>query len=86
MPAENPTRLARSSLLPQILPRDRLVTGSDVADITFQGSQVGGFLAGGLLVALLGTHRALALDALSFCLSAGPIARRPPSGRRGCSA
>ncbi len=70
-----PFSAARSSLLPQILPRDRLATGLDVADITFQGSQVGGFLAGGLLVALLGTHRALALDALSFCLSAGLIAR-----------
>jgi MFS transporter len=70
-----PFSAARSSLLPQILPRDRLAAGSDVADITFQGSQVGGFLAGGLLVTLLGTHRALALDALSFCLSAGLIAR-----------
>jgi len=70
-----PFSAARSSLLPQILPHDRLATGADVADITFQGSQVGGFLAGGLLVALLGTHRALALDALSFCLSAALIAR-----------
>jgi hypothetical protein len=62
-------------VLPQILPHDRLAAGGDVADITFQVSQVGGFLAGGLLVALLGTHRALALDALSFCLSAAVIAR-----------
>jgi MFS family permease len=42
-----PFSAARSSLLPQILPHDRLATGADVADITFQGSQVGGFLAGG---------------------------------------
>jgi hypothetical protein len=70
-----PFAAARSSLLPQILPRDRLAAGGDVADVTFQASQVGGFLAGGLLVALLGTHRALALDALSFCVSAGLIAR-----------
>jgi MFS family permease len=66
---------ARSSLLPQILPSDRLAAGSDGADLTFQGSQIGGFLVGGLLVGLLGTHRALALDALSFCLSAALVAR-----------
>jgi hypothetical protein len=52
--------------------------------MTFQTSQVAGFLAGGILVAALGAYRSLALDALSFCLSAalitGWVRPRPYSG------
>jgi MFS family permease len=69
-----PFAAARSSLLGQVLPRDRLALGSAVGNITFQGSQVAGFLMGGLLVATVGAYRSLALDALSFCLSASCIA------------
>jgi MFS family permease len=68
-----PFSAARSAMLPQILPRDRLALGSAVGNMTFQTSQVAGFLAGGVLVATLGVYRSLALDALSFCLSAGLI-------------
>jgi MFS family permease len=71
-----PFSAARSAMLPQILPRDRLALGAAVASMTFQASQVAGFLAGGILVATLGAYRSLALDALSFCLSAGLIAGR----------
>jgi MFS family permease len=71
-----PFSAARSAMLPQILPRDRLAMGSAVGNMTFQACQVAGFLAGGVLVAALGAYRSLALDALSFCLSAGLIAGR----------
>lgn len=79
-----PFSAARSALLPQILPRERLAVGSALGNITFQTSQVAGFLGGGILVATLGAYRSLALDALSFCLSAALITAwvrpRPYSG------
>lgn len=72
-------------MLPQILPRDRLALGSAVGNMTFQTAQAAGFLVGGILVATLGAYRALALDALSFCLSAalitGWVRPRPEGGR-----
>jgi MFS family permease len=68
-----PFSAARSAMLPQILPRERLALGSALGNMTFQTSQVAGFLAGGILVATLGAYRSLALDALSFCLSAALI-------------
>lgn len=79
-----PFSAARSAMLPQILPRERLAVGSTVGNLTFQTSQVAGFLVGGILVAALGAYRSLALDALSFCLSAalitGWVRPRPYSG------
>lgn len=79
-----PFSAARSATLPQILPRDRLALGSALGNMTFQTSQAAGFLVGGILVATLGAYRALALDALSFCLSAslitGWVRPRPASG------
>ena len=68
-----PFSAARSAMLPQILPRERLALGSTLGNMTFQTSQVAGFLVGGILVAALGVYRSLALDALSFCLSAALI-------------
>jgi MFS family permease len=68
-----PFSAARSAMLPQILPRERLALGSALGNMTFQTSQVAGFLVGGILVATLGAYRSLALDALSFCLSAALI-------------
>lgn len=80
----SPFSAARSAMLPQILPRERLAVGSALGNMTFQTSQVAGFLAGGILVAALGAYRSLALDALSFCLSAalitGWVRPRPYSG------
>src|SRR6266702_1069583 len=79
-----PFSAARSAMLPQILPRERLALGSTVGNLTFQTSQAAGFLADGILVATLGAYRSLALDALSFCLSAalitGWVRPRPYSG------
>ena len=69
-----PFSAARSALLPDILPGDRYPLGSVIGSHTTQLSQIAGFLAGGGLVASLGPYRALALDSLSFSLSAGILA------------
>jgi MFS family permease len=69
-----PFAAARAAMLPDVVPSRTLVLGFTAGNMTFQAGQAGGFLVGGTLVALLGAHRALALDALSFCLSAAVIA------------
>ena len=70
-----PFSAARSALLPDVLPADKYPLGSVIGSHTAQLGQIGGFLAGGGLVAALGPYRALALDSLSFSLSAGILAR-----------
>ncbi len=81
-----PFSAARSALLPDVLPADKYPLGSVIGSHTAQLSQIGGFLAGGGLVAALGPYRAVALDSLSFSLSAGILARgvrpRPAPPRR----
>lgn len=69
-----PFSSARSALLPEVLPGDKCSLGSVIGSHTTQLSQIAGFLAGGGLVAALGPYRALALDSLSFSLSAGILA------------
>ena len=69
-----PFSSARSALLPEVLPGDKYPLGSVIGSHTNQLSQIAGFLAGGGLVAALGPYRALALDSLSFSLSAGILA------------
>ena len=83
-----PFSAARSALLPDILPSDRFRPGSMIASHTTQLSQIAGLLAGGGLVASLGPYQALALDSLSFSLSAGILAcgvRPRPAPPRGAS-
>ena len=70
-----PFSVARSALLPDVLSRDTYALGSVIGSHTAQLSQIAGFLAGGGLIAVLGPYRALALDSLSFSLSAGILAR-----------
>ena len=65
-----PFSSARSALLPDVLPGDKYVLGSAIGNITYQGTQIVGFVAGAAVVALLDPSRTLALDALSFLLSA----------------
>jgi MFS family permease len=69
-----PFSSARSALLPEVLPGDKYRLGCVLGSQTTQLSQIAGFLAGGGLVAALGPYRALALDSLSFSLSAGILA------------
>jgi MFS family permease len=69
-----PFSAARAALLPDVLRGEKYPLGSVIGSHTTQLSQIGGFLAGGALVAGLGPYRALALDSLSFSLSAGILA------------
>ena len=83
-----PFASARSALLPQVLPGDKFVLGSAVGNITYQASQILGFVAGAAVVAALNSSRTLALDALTFVFSALIVAtwvKRRPAPYRGHS-
>jgi MFS family permease len=83
--AGTPFSSARTALLPDVLPGDKFVLGSAIGNITFQASQIIGFVAGAAVVATLGPHRTLGVDAVTFCLSALIIfsgTKRRPSPRR----
>jgi hypothetical protein len=80
-----PFSAARSGLLRQVLPRHLTGQAAATQNAVVLASQPVGFLVGGVLVGAFGAHRGLAVDALSFCLSAGVLAQgvrpRPlPSG------
>lgn len=68
-----PFDAAKGALLPELLEGDRYVTGNAVLGVVTQGSQIGGFLLGGLLVAAVGARGALAVDALTFLVSAAAV-------------
>ncbi|HEX6470051.1 MAG TPA: MFS transporter [Streptosporangiaceae bacterium] len=87
-----PFSAARAALLPDVLPGDTYVAGAAINNITHQASQMLGFLAGGALVAALGTRQALGIDALTFAASGAillaGLRRRPApaaGGRAGRS-
>lgn len=66
----SPFNAARAAVLPSILEGDRFVVGQGIVNITYQMAQLSGYVAGGALVAFLGVHVALGLDALTFLASA----------------
>ena len=65
-----PFEASISALYPQVLDGDRYPVGISLKDTVFQSAQLAGFVAGGALVATIGSHSALAVDAVSFALSA----------------
>ncbi|HTZ44957.1 MAG TPA: MFS transporter [Jatrophihabitans sp.] len=67
---EAPFTAAESAMVPSILPDDHYVVGTGLRTITHQVAQLAGFTGGGLAIALMGPRRGLALDALTFLLSA----------------
>lgn len=69
-----PTQAARSALMPLILDRRRVVTGLAVNASTSQAAQVFGYLAGAFIATGLNARLGIALDAVSFVLSATIIA------------
>lgn len=80
-----PFSSARSALLPDVLPGDKYVLGSAIGNITYQASQIIGFVAGAAVVTALNPSRTLAVDGVTFLLSALIVAiwvkRRPtPAG------
>ncbi|HYS36169.1 MAG TPA: MFS transporter [Pseudonocardiaceae bacterium] len=65
-----PWGAARAALLTQILVGERYVVGQAMFNVATQTAQVVGFGLGGVLVAGLGPHGALAVDAATFAGSA----------------
>jgi MFS family permease len=76
-----PFTAARAAVLPDVLIGDMYVAGTAINNITHQATQVVGFLVGGAIVAGVGTHEALAIDAVTFGVSAlillAGLRRRP---------
>ncbi|MFB6724854.1 MFS transporter [Kribbella sp. NPDC056345] len=68
-----PFQAARAALLPSILTGEQYVKSSAVSNMTSQFAQVAGFVAGGALVAALGAHRTLLVDAATFAVSAALV-------------
>lgn len=83
----SPFRAARSAMLPDILTGDRYVMGTAAMQITNRIGRTAGFAVGGVVVAVLGAHSALAVDAATFAVSAlcvrlGVKARPAASAKR----
>jgi MFS family permease len=80
-----PFSSACAALLPDVLPGDKFVLGSAIGNISYQASQILGFVAGAAVVAAIDPYRTLGLDAVSFGLSALIVATgvkaRPSPGR-----
>jgi MFS family permease len=75
-----PFQGARSALRATILPGDRYALGLAVSQVTRQAGIVGGFVAGGVVVANVGVRDALLADAATFAISAlllTRVRRRP---------
>lgn len=76
-----PFEAARSGLVADIVTGELYVAANGLTQTLAQAGQVGGFLAGGLLVAGLGPRGALLADAATFGISAAlvlsAVARRP---------
>jgi MFS family permease len=69
----SPWGAARAALLPQVLAGERFVVGTAVFSMVTQTAQVLGFALGGLIVAWLGPGGALAVDAVTFAVSAAVV-------------
>jgi MFS family permease len=82
-----PFSSARTALLPDVLPGDKFVLGSAVGNISFQASQILGFVAGAAVVAVLDPYRTLGVDAVTFGISAlilvAGVKARPSPRREG---
>jgi hypothetical protein len=68
-----PFDAAKSAVLPEVLTGDRYVVGNGLQSSLFQAANAAGFLLGGSVVAVTGVRTALALDAVSFLLSAALV-------------
>ena len=71
--------------MPDVLPGDTFVLGSAIGNVTYQASQILGFVAGAAVVAVLDPHRTMGIDAMTFGLSAlivlTGVRSRPAPGR-----
>lgn len=69
-----PFDAAKSAVLPEVLTGDRYVVGNALQSTVFQAAQVAGFLAGGAVVAASSVRGALAIDAVTYVVSAALLA------------
>lgn len=65
-----PFESAYATLQPRVLDGDRYAVALSVSNVVHQGAQLGGFLLGGALVVAITAQGALALNAVTFALSA----------------
>ena len=81
-----PFQGARSALRATIMPDDRYALGLAASQITREIGVVGGFVAGGVIVSVVGARPALLIDAGTFAVSAlllsTAVRSRPAPGRR----
>lgn len=68
--ANGPFRSAQQALLPHVLDGEKYVQGMSIRNITIQTAQLAGFFGGGALITLVSAQVGLALDALTFIISA----------------
>ncbi|MFE5566700.1 MULTISPECIES: MFS transporter [Amycolatopsis] len=68
--ANAPFTAAQAAVLPSVLSGDRYVLGQSLLKITNQIGQLAGFALGGAVIAAIGPGRGLALDAVTFAVSA----------------
>ena len=73
---------ARGATLPDVLEGETYIKGNALCNLAFQAAVVGGFVAGGALLAGVGSERALIVDAGTFLFSAG-VLHGTLSARRG---
>lgn len=79
--ATGPFNAAQLAILPDLLSGQRYVTAMSLRNVTTYSAQLAGFAGGGLLIAVLNPYLGLAIDALTFVVSAlllwTGIRRRP---------
>lgn len=73
---------AMGAIVPELVPRDILVTGNALRSISNQGARIAGPLLGGLLIALVGPPAAFAFDAATFFVSFGALLAVSRGGAR----
>ncbi len=80
----SPFSAAESAIMPDILEGELYVVGTGLRVTTGQLAQLAGFAGGGVAVSVVGSHWGLAIDAMTFAISAALLLRyvghrRPPS-------
>lgn len=73
---EPPFDSARSAITPEVVPETSFRTATALLSTSRQGCTAAGFLLGGLLCAVLSPEGALAVDAVTFAVSAALLALR----------
>ncbi len=70
----SPFSAAQSAVVPALLEGEEFVAGTALRTVTNQAAQLVGFAGGGVVVALIGAHGTLLLDAVTFVVSAVVLA------------